>query len=169
MPVSLRSAWLMSRACSPMWASPMSPSISALGVSAATESMTTRSTAPERVSISADLERLLAGVGLAHEKAFGVDADGARVGDVESVLGVDEGRHAAGLLRFGDGVQGERGLAARFGSVDFDDASARVAADAERVVERQRAAGDDGHRFGRVLFAQRHDGSFAELSSRCRP
>ena len=52
MAVSLRSAWLMSRACRPMCASPMSPSISAFGVSAATESMTTRSTAPERVSIS---------------------------------------------------------------------------------------------------------------------
>ncbi len=52
MPVSLRSAWLIRRACSPMWASPISPSISALGVSAATESMTTRSTAPERVSVS---------------------------------------------------------------------------------------------------------------------
>ncbi len=51
-PVSLRSAWLISRACRPMWASPISPSISALGVSAATESTTIRSTAPERVSIS---------------------------------------------------------------------------------------------------------------------
>jgi hypothetical protein len=53
MPVSLRSAWLIKRACSPMCASPMSPSISAFGVSAATESMTTRSTAPDWVSISA--------------------------------------------------------------------------------------------------------------------
>ena len=52
-PVSLRSAWLMRRAWRPMCASPISPSISAFGVSAATESMTMRSTAPERVSISA--------------------------------------------------------------------------------------------------------------------
>ena len=137
--VSLRSAWLMSRACRPMCASPMSPSISALGVSAATESMTTRSTAPERVSISADLERLLAGVGLGDEEPLGVDADGAGVGDVERVLGVDERGDAAGLLRFGDGVERERRLAARLGAVDLDDAAARVAADAERVVERERA------------------------------
>ena len=51
--VSLRSAWLMRRACRPTWLSPMSPSISALGTSAATESTTTRSTAPERTSMSA--------------------------------------------------------------------------------------------------------------------
>ncbi len=51
-PASLRSAWLMSRACRPTWLSPISPSISALGTSAATESMTTRSTAPDRTRIS---------------------------------------------------------------------------------------------------------------------
>src|SRR5260221_12868791 len=42
----------MSRACKPMCDSPMSPSISALGTSAATESITTMSTAPERTRIS---------------------------------------------------------------------------------------------------------------------
>ena len=51
-PVSLRSAWLISRACRPTWASPISPSSSARGVSAATESTTMTSTAPERTSIS---------------------------------------------------------------------------------------------------------------------
>ena len=51
-PVSLRSAWLISRACKPGSESPTSPSISALGVSAATESMTTRSTEPDRTSAS---------------------------------------------------------------------------------------------------------------------
>src|ERR1044071_6669269 len=51
-PASLRSAWLISRACSPGSESPMSPSISAFGTSAATESMTITSTAPERTRIS---------------------------------------------------------------------------------------------------------------------
>ena len=50
--VSLRSAWLISRACRPTWVSPISPSISARGVRAATESMTTTSSAPERISMS---------------------------------------------------------------------------------------------------------------------
>ena len=50
--VSLRSACDISRACRPMCWSPISPSISAFGTSAATESMTTRSTAPERTSVS---------------------------------------------------------------------------------------------------------------------
>ena len=47
-PVSFRRAWLMSRACRPTWESPMSPSISALGTRAATESTTTTSMAPDR-------------------------------------------------------------------------------------------------------------------------
>jgi hypothetical protein len=41
------------------------------------------------------------------------------------VLGVDEGADAAGALRLGDGVQGERGLARRLGAEDLDDAAAR--------------------------------------------
>ncbi len=52
-PVSLRMAWLIRRACSPGSASPISPSSSALGVSAATESITSTSMAPERTRVSA--------------------------------------------------------------------------------------------------------------------
>ena len=51
--VSLRSAWLMRRACRPMNWSPISPSISARGTRAATESITMTSTALERTSVSA--------------------------------------------------------------------------------------------------------------------
>ncbi len=50
--VSLRIAWLIRRAWLPICMSPMSPSISDLGVRAATESITTRLTAPERTSVS---------------------------------------------------------------------------------------------------------------------
>ena len=52
-PVIFRSAWDISRAWRPTWLSPISPSISARGTSAATESMTTTSIAPERISMSA--------------------------------------------------------------------------------------------------------------------
>ena len=51
-PVSLRRAWDMSRAWTPTKLSPISPSISARVTMAATESMTTTSTAPERTSAS---------------------------------------------------------------------------------------------------------------------
>ena len=51
--VSLRMAWLMRRAWSPICGSPMSPSISALGTSAATLSTTRMSQAPLRTSCSA--------------------------------------------------------------------------------------------------------------------
>src|SRR5216684_4112299 len=46
--VSFLRAWLISRACRPICGSPISPSISALGVSAAPESITITSTDPER-------------------------------------------------------------------------------------------------------------------------
>src|SRR5205085_2226222 len=52
-PDSLRSACDIRRACRPMWLSPISPSISARGTSAATESTTTTSIAPERTRASA--------------------------------------------------------------------------------------------------------------------
>src|SRR6266496_3168733 len=51
-PASFRNAWLMSRAWRPGSESPISPSISAFGTRAATESTTTTSTAPDRTRIS---------------------------------------------------------------------------------------------------------------------
>ena len=50
--VSLRMAWLMRRARRPTWASPISPSISARGTRAATESTTIISMAPLRTNAS---------------------------------------------------------------------------------------------------------------------
>ncbi len=51
-PVSFRMDWLISRAWRPTWESPISPSNSFCGTSAATESMTTTSTALDLISIS---------------------------------------------------------------------------------------------------------------------
>ncbi len=50
--VSFLSACDIRRACRPTWLSPMSPSISAFGTSAATESTMMISTAPERTMVS---------------------------------------------------------------------------------------------------------------------
>jgi hypothetical protein len=47
-PASLRRAWLVNRTCRPTWPSPASP---AGGTSAATESTTMMSRAPERMSV----------------------------------------------------------------------------------------------------------------------
>ena len=126
-PASLRSAWLISRACRPTWLSPISPSISAFGVSAATESTATMSTAPERIEELGDLERLLAGVGLRDEQLVDVDADPARVRRIHRVLGVDERADAATPLRLRDHVVDERRLPRGLGAEDLDDASARQA------------------------------------------
>ena len=53
LPASLRMAWLIMRAWTPTVWSPIAPSSSTFGVSAATESIATTSSAPERISTSA--------------------------------------------------------------------------------------------------------------------
>ena len=107
-----------------------------------------------------DLERLLTRVGLADEQRVGVDTELAGVLRVERVLGVDEGRDAAGLLRIGDGVERDRRLTRRFRAVDLDDTATGQATDAERDVERDRAGGDDLDRRTHVL-AEAHDRALA--------
>jgi len=89
-----------------------------------------------------DLQRLFAGVGLRDQEVVDVDAEFARIGGVQRVFRVDEGASAAALLRLGNGMQRERGLARGFRSVNFDHPPARQAADAERDVEAQRARGN---------------------------
>jgi len=58
-----------------------------------------------------DLEGLLAVVGLRHQQVVDVDAELLGVGGVERVFRVDKGRQSAGLLCFGNDLQGEGGLA----------------------------------------------------------
>ena len=140
-PVSLRSAWDMSLAWSPTCESPISPSISALGVRAATESMTTTSTAPERTRGVGDLEGLLARVRLRDQQVVDVEADLLRVPGIEGVLGVDERRGAALALRLRDHFQGQGGLAGRFRPVDLHHPAARQPPDAEGGIEPERAVG----------------------------
>ena len=57
----------------------------------------------------------------------------------------------------------QRGLARRFRAVNLDHAAARHAADAERVVDADRAGGDGLDGANPTLLAQAHDRAFAEL------
>ena len=63
-----------------------------------------------------DFERLLAVVGLRYEQVVDVHAQFLCVEAVESVLGVDERRDAAGFLRLGDGVDRQGRLTRRLGA-----------------------------------------------------
>ena len=110
-----------------------------------------------------DLERLLAVVGLRDEQVVDVDAELLRVRRVERVLGIDERRHAAELLRFGNHLQRQRRLARRLGPEDLDDAAARHAADAERVVDADGAGRNRVDRLNGALLAEAHDRALAEL------
>ena len=110
-----------------------------------------------------DLEGLLAVVGLRDQQVVEIDAELLRVLGIERVLGVDERRHPAELLRFGDDLQRQRGLAGRFRSEDLDDPALGDAADAERIVEADRAGRDRRNRRDGVLLPEAHDRALAEL------
>ena len=92
-----------------------------------------------------------------------VDAKFSGIDRVERVFGIDEGADAALLLRLGDGVQSQRGLAGGFRPVDFNDAPPRQAADAKRDIEAERARGDDVDIHRPVVLAELHDRALAEV------
>ena len=153
-PVSLRSACDISRACRPICASPISPSISALRHQRGhrvDDDDVDAARADEHLD---DLERLLAVVGLRDQQVVEIDAELLRVRRVERVLGVDERRHAAELLRLGNHLQRQRRLARRLRPEDLDDAAARHAADAERVVDADGAGGNRVDRLNGALLAR---------------
>ena len=79
------------------------------------------------------------------------------------MLGVDKRGHAAGLLRFGDHLQGNGRLAGRFRAEDFDHASARETTHAEGRVEGNRAGGDNGNRNNGFFRSQPHNGALPKL------
>ena len=111
----------------------------------------------------ADLERLLARVGLGDEQLVDVDADPLGVRRVHRVLRVDERADAAAALRLGDHVVDERRLTGRLRAEDLDHPAARQPADAEREVERERARRDGADRdLGLVVHL--HHGALAELA-----
>src|SRR5438445_323731 len=80
------------------------------------------------------------------EENVGIDAELFGVNRIERVFGVDECRQAAGLLCFGDNLESNGRFAGRLRAEDFDDASAREAADSEGGIERDGAGGDHRHR-----------------------
>ena len=162
-PASLRMAWDMSRACRPdvrvtHLALDLGPRYQ--GSDGVDDHEVERAGPHEHVG---DLERLFAGVGLGDEELVDVDAQLARVGGVERVLGVDEGRDAALALGLGDHVEGDRGLARTLGPEDLDDAPARDASDPQRDVERHGTGGDDADPGAHGVLAQLHDGALTEL------
>ena len=71
--VSFRSALLISRACAPTTASPISPSSSDFVTEAATESTTMTSRALERTSVS-QMARFFAGARLRDQQVVEIDA-----------------------------------------------------------------------------------------------
>src|SRR3954469_14358104 len=181
-PASFRSAWDISRAWRPTCESPISPSISAFGVSAATESIATTSSAPERMSSSVissacspvsgcetSSSSTLTPIRFAYPGSIACSASmkaqmppRRRASGTARVRAVEEGPAPPPPLRLRDHVVDERRLARRFRAEDLDDAAARQAADAECEVERERPRRDRADRDGGGII-HLHDGALAEL------
>src|SRR5690606_32905565 len=111
-----------------------------------------------------NLQCLFAEIGLADQELVSLNAQSLRVGDIERMFGIDEGSNAALSLHVGYSMQHQCRFAARFWSVDLDDASARIAADAQRYVQAERPGGNHRH-VAANLFAirQAHDGPSPEF------
>ncbi len=144
--VSLRIAWLISRACSPMWLSPISPSISARGTRAATESTTIDIDRVAAHQHLGDIQGLLAGVRLGDQQVIEVHSQLLGIAGIQGMLGIDEGGRAAQLLGIGDHVQGQGGLARALRAEDLDHPAAGDAADPDGQVEVERPGADRIHR-----------------------
>src|SRR5690348_4948369 len=110
-----------------------------------------------------NFERLLAVVWLRDQQVIDIDAQLLRINRIESVLCIDERRHAAGLLGFGDYLKRDRRFAGRFRAEDFNDASPRKATDAESSVEGDRSSRNDRDRHDSFLRSKPHDRSLTEL------
>src|SRR6059036_3223734 len=79
------------------------------------------------------------------------------------MLGVDECRHTAQFLRFGNHLQRQRGFPRRFRPEDFHDAAAWNAAHAERIIDADRAGWNGINRLDGPFLSEPHDGALAEL------
>ena len=110
----------------------------------------------------ADFERLLAGIGLAHQEVFETDAEVARVSGVDGVFDIDVGGSPAGLLGFGHDVLRKCALAGGLRPENLRHTTARDPAYAEGDVERERPGRNDFDRSGAGL-AELDDGAPAEL------
>ncbi len=110
-----------------------------------------------------DLQRLLAVIGLGDQQVVHVNAQLGGVDGIEGVLGVHEGCHATLLLRLGNDLQGDGGLAGGFRPEDFHHTPAREATDAECGIKGNRSRRNHGDGNNRSLASQLHDGALAEL------
>ena len=109
-----------------------------------------------------DLHCLFAARGWLTNSSFDIHTDSFGPRRVQGVFGVDKRGHAADFLGVGDGVQSERGFAARFRAIDFDDAAAGDTLAAEGDVQPDGARGDAAD-LGNRGRAQGHNGPFAEF------
>ncbi len=104
-----------------------------------------------------DLQGLLSRVRLGNEKVFGLDTKLSGISQIESVLGIDKGRHAVLFMNLGNGVKGQGGLARGLGAIDFDDPSLGIPADSQGNIQGQGARRNDGGLDDRGILPHSHD------------
>ena len=83
-----------------------------------------------------NFKSLLAGVRLRDKKIICIDAKGTRVDRVQRMFGIDKSCVTSSLLRTGNSMQGNSGLARGFWTVDFDDSTTWQTANSQRNIQR---------------------------------
>ena len=76
------------------------------------------------------------------------------------MLGIDDSRNTSLFLHLRHRVDSESGLTGRLRTVDLDDTSFRVTANAQRIVQTQTSGRNNGNVLN-TLVSQFHDGTFA--------
>ena len=109
-----------------------------------------------------NFESLFSVVGLGYVEVVHIGAQLLSIEAVEGMLGINEGSDATGFLTFSDGMDGQRGLAARFRTINLNDASLGVASHAQCSVQRNRSRGNHVYRYYR-LVAHAHNAAFAKV------
>ena len=108
-----------------------------------------------------DFEGLFTVIGLRNKQFGGVHAQFFGVETVEGMFRVNERSDSALLLRFRDGMDGQRSLTRRFRSVNLYDSAFREAAHAQRGIQADGTSGNHVHLFD-VGLAHAHDRAFSE-------
>src|SRR5581483_6556369 len=98
-----------------------------------------------------DFEGLLTVIGLRNQQVVDVDPQFFGVAGIQCMFGIDKGSHPTAFLSFGNDLEGDRGLAGRFGTKNLDYPPSWKPAYTQRCVARNRSGGNDGDRNDRLL------------------
>ena len=110
-----------------------------------------------------NFQRLFSVIGLRNEKIRRIDPQMTCIHGVQRMFRIDKSGNTAGLLCRSNGMQSQGGFTRRFGTVNFDNTTARIPANADCQVNSQRPGRNDLqiHFFSQI--AKAHNRTLTEI------